>query len=253
MRRSRWKDEEEGKKRRREKFKGEALELTEENMGELEGRWPTNLQLATELQRENFFFCPSLSNGINLYPLPSVEIHSNPRAKSNLTNASKTPNAAGHQRIKLHPQPRLQSCRPSTIVVCHWQTSPTIHLRYVHPAFHSPHSPFSLPSSSFLSSLTLFHSQTFSTTNESGSEVVRFKKGDITKWFIDGVLLMPLSLSTLLSDIGLNIQEAHVFSTIDGYSSDIMALLSGFARVYTEVLQKSIGAVKPYLRQFIDV
>lgn len=72
MRRSRWKDEEEGKKRRREKFKGEALELTEENMGELEGRWPTNLQLATELQRENFFFCPSLSNGINLYPLPSV-------------------------------------------------------------------------------------------------------------------------------------------------------------------------------------
>lgn len=30
-----------------------------------------------------------------------------------------------------------------------------------------------------------------------------------------------LQLTSLLSEIGLNIQEAHAFSTIDGYSLDV--------------------------------
>ncbi|RZS10707.1 hypothetical protein BHM03_00041959 [Ensete ventricosum] len=39
---------------------------------------------------------------------------------------------------------------------------------------------------------------------------------DLMQWFA--------SLSTLLSDIGLNIREAHVFSTIDGYSLDVFVV-----------------------------
>lgn len=33
-----------------------------------------------------------------------------------------------------------------------------------------------------------------------------------------------LQLSALLSDAGLNIREAHVFSTIDGYSLDVFVV-----------------------------
>lgn len=33
-----------------------------------------------------------------------------------------------------------------------------------------------------------------------------------------------LQLSALLSDIGLNIREAHVFSTTDGYSLDVFVV-----------------------------
>lgn len=34
----------------------------------------------------------------------------------------------------------------------------------------------------------------------------------------------PLQLSALLSDVGLNIREAHVFSTTDGYSLDVFVV-----------------------------
>lgn len=35
---------------------------------------------------------------------------------------------------------------------------------------------------------------------------------------------MNLQLTSLLSDIGLNIQEAHAFSTVDGYSLDVFVV-----------------------------
>jgi UTP:GlnB (protein PII) uridylyltransferase len=37
-------------------------------------------------------------------------------------------------------------------------------------------------------------------------------------------LVLPLQLTTLLSEIGLNIQEAHAFSTLDGYSLDVFVV-----------------------------
>mgnify|MGYP002776881695 FL=1 len=33
-----------------------------------------------------------------------------------------------------------------------------------------------------------------------------------------------MQLSSLLADVGLNIREAHVFSTIDGYSLDVFVV-----------------------------
>lgn len=49
---------------------------------------------------------------------------------------------------------------------------------------------------------------------------------------LEFILLTPVSiltslfcqLSALLSDIGLNIREAHVFSTVDGYSLDVFVV-----------------------------
>lgn len=35
---------------------------------------------------------------------------------------------------------------------------------------------------------------------------------------------MFFQLSALLSDVGLNIREAHVFSTVDGYSLDVFVV-----------------------------
>ena len=40
--------------------------------------------------------------------------------------------------------------------------------------------------------------------------------------------MVHFQLSSLLAEIGLNIQEAHVFSTIDGYSLDVFVVY-GFA------------------------
>nr|XP_009406071.1 PREDICTED: serine/threonine-protein kinase STY46-like [Musa acuminata subsp. malaccensis] len=48
-------------------------------------------------------------------------------------------------------------------------------------------------------------------------------------------------LSTLLSDIGLNIREAHVFSTIDGYSLDVF-VVDGWSEEDTDDLHKEIEA-----------
>lgn len=45
-----------------------------------------------------------------------------------------------------------------------------------------------------------------------------------------------LQLSAFLSDIGLNIREAHVFSTMDGYSLDVF-VVDGWA---TEVIFRPI-------------
>lgn len=33
-----------------------------------------------------------------------------------------------------------------------------------------------------------------------------------------------MQLSSLLADVGLNIREAHVFSTVDGYSLDVFVV-----------------------------
>ncbi|KAK4600102.1 hypothetical protein RGQ29_009961 [Quercus rubra] len=46
-------------------------------------------------------------------------------------------------------------------------------------------------------------------------------------------------LSSLLAEIGLNIQEAHVFSTIDGYSLDVFVVY-GFALEETEQLRNKL-------------
>ncbi|XP_030950836.1 serine/threonine-protein kinase STY46-like isoform X2 [Quercus lobata] len=46
-------------------------------------------------------------------------------------------------------------------------------------------------------------------------------------------------LSSLLSEIGLNIQEAHVFSTIDGYSLGVF-VVDGFALEETEQLRNKL-------------
>ncbi|URE12335.1 kinase family [Musa troglodytarum] len=48
-------------------------------------------------------------------------------------------------------------------------------------------------------------------------------------------------LSTLLSDIGLNIREAHVFSTMDGYSLDVF-VVDGWSEEDTDDLHKEIEA-----------
>lgn len=43
--------------------------------------------------------------------------------------------------------------------------------------------------------------------------------------FIENLNIVSLlQLSSLLSDIGLNIREAHVFSTLDGYSLDVFVV-----------------------------
>ncbi|PON60619.1 Phosphorylase kinase, gamma catalytic subunit [Parasponia andersonii] len=47
-------------------------------------------------------------------------------------------------------------------------------------------------------------------------------------------------LTSLLSDIGLNIQEAHAFSTIDGYSLDVF-LVDGWAHEETEQLKVALA------------
>jgi UTP:GlnB (protein PII) uridylyltransferase len=36
--------------------------------------------------------------------------------------------------------------------------------------------------------------------------------------------MVHFQLSSLLSDVGLNIQEAHAFSTTDGYSLDVFVV-----------------------------
>ena len=41
-----------------------------------------------------------------------------------------------------------------------------------------------------------------------------------TTWHLTVYVLLFCQLSALLSDIALNIREAHVFSTTDGYSLD---------------------------------
>ncbi|KAJ8458323.1 hypothetical protein OPV22_031249 [Ensete ventricosum] len=46
-------------------------------------------------------------------------------------------------------------------------------------------------------------------------------------------------LSTLLSEIGLNIREAHVFSTTDGYSLDVF-VVDGWSEEHTDDLHKEI-------------
>ncbi|KAL4650303.1 hypothetical protein ACB092_01G077500 [Castanea dentata] len=46
-------------------------------------------------------------------------------------------------------------------------------------------------------------------------------------------------LSSLLAEIGLNIQEAHAFSTIDGYSLDVF-IVNGFALEETEQLRNKL-------------
>jgi hypothetical protein len=38
------------------------------------------------------------------------------------------------------------------------------------------------------------------------------------------IMVLRLQLTTLLSEIGLNIQEAHAFSTLDGYSLDVFVV-----------------------------
>lgn len=38
------------------------------------------------------------------------------------------------------------------------------------------------------------------------------------------VVLITLQLSALLADVGLNIREAHVFSTTSGYSLDVFVV-----------------------------
>ncbi|GJN06921.1 hypothetical protein PR202_ga24698 [Eleusine coracana subsp. coracana] len=48
-------------------------------------------------------------------------------------------------------------------------------------------------------------------------------------------------LSALLSDIGLNIREAHVFSTVDGYSLDVF-VVDGWASEDTDGLHKALEA-----------
>lgn len=38
------------------------------------------------------------------------------------------------------------------------------------------------------------------------------------------LIVKILQLTSLLADIGLNIQEAHAFSTVDGYSLDVFVV-----------------------------
>ncbi|XP_010321858.1 serine/threonine-protein kinase STY17-like isoform X2 [Solanum lycopersicum] len=47
---------------------------------------------------------------------------------------------------------------------------------------------------------------------------------------------LEVQLSALLSDIGINIREAHVFSTIDGYSLDVFVVDGWPVEVSVDVL-----------------
>lgn len=44
--------------------------------------------------------------------------------------------------------------------------------------------------------------------------------------------MIAIQLSALLSDLGLNIREAHVFSTTDGYSLDVFVVDGWAIEVY---------------------
>ncbi|KAF3446845.1 hypothetical protein FNV43_RR12025 [Rhamnella rubrinervis] len=55
-------------------------------------------------------------------------------------------------------------------------------------------------------------------------------------------------LTSLLSEIGLNIQEAHAFSTIDGYSLDVF-VVDGWALEETELLRDAIAKEIPRIEK----
>ncbi|KAF8377760.1 hypothetical protein HHK36_031145 [Tetracentron sinense] len=55
----------------------------------------------------------------------------------------------------------------------------------------------------------------------------------------EAVNLQLFQLSLLLGEIGLNIQEAHAFSTVDGYSLDVF-VVDGWPYRETEQLRKEL-------------
>lgn len=49
--------------------------------------------------------------------------------------------------------------------------------------------------------------------------------------------MLNFQLTSLLADIGLNIQEAHAFSTSDGYSLDVFVVDSLSSEVESSLLE----------------
>ncbi|GAV56685.1 ACT domain-containing protein/Pkinase_Tyr domain-containing protein [Cephalotus follicularis] len=70
---------------------------------------------------------------------------------------------------------------------------------------------------------------------------------EITISTIDKPKLLS-QLTSLLSDVGLNIQEAHAFSTIDGYSLDVF-VVDGWALEETEQLENALVKEMPKIEQ----
>ncbi|KAF9610399.1 hypothetical protein IFM89_022310 [Coptis chinensis] len=73
-----------------------------------------------------------------------------------------------------------------------------------------------------------------------GQEILHVPIHEITFSTIDKPKLLS-QLSALLSDIGLNIREAHVFSTVDGFSLDVF-VVDGWHTEDTDGLQEAVGA-----------
>lgn len=46
----------------------------------------------------------------------------------------------------------------------------------------------------------------------------------LLSYFLPSLYTLYFQLTSLFSEVGLNIQEAHVFSTIDGYSLDVFVV-----------------------------
>jgi UTP:GlnB (protein PII) uridylyltransferase len=61
---------------------------------------------------------------------------------------------------------------------------------------------------------------------------------EVTVATIDKPKLLS-QLSALLADVGLNIREAHVFSTVDGYSLDVF-VVDGWPTEDTEDLLEAL-------------
>ncbi len=55
--------------------------------------------------------------------------------------------------------------------------------------------------------------------------------------------MVYFQLSSLLSEIGLNIQEAHAFSTIDGYSLDVFVVKGWALEVFISLIFLIVYAI----------
>ncbi|KAH7278386.1 hypothetical protein KP509_38G038900 [Ceratopteris richardii] len=74
----------------------------------------------------------------------------------------------------------------------------------------------------------------------SRSRVAQYPIHEVTFSTVDKTKLLS-QLSSILADVGLNIREAHVFSTSDGYSLDVF-IVHGWEKEDTEDLKRALEA-----------
>ncbi|KAJ8764236.1 hypothetical protein K2173_005976 [Erythroxylum novogranatense] len=103
------------------------------------------------------------------------------------------------------------------------------------------HAPPTFGSSPNLEALA-FQSHRYHTTDENGTliayPIITPPMHEITFSTVDRPKLLS-QLTSLLAEIGLNIQEAHAFSTVDGYSLDVF-VVDGWPHEETEELRNAV-------------